>query len=461
MIMKVLEKIIEYGIYLFIFLLPWQTRLILRERNLNGYWEYGTISIYATEILLGLIFLLTAVWWTINKLKSQNSKLETKSQISKLFHLTFSFFIVYSFLSIFWSDSRGVALQAWARLAEGVGLFLLLRVVKFDMQKLIWSFIFSALVQAGLGVWQFLTQSTFACKWLGMAFHDPIESGTFVVETALRRWLRAYGSLPHPNMLAGFLAVGLLLSVWLYQKIGYSFKKLLLPVIFSILTLGFLTTFSKSAMIAFILVMILLWIVLFLGRLWPSTGSGYKLFPERAQRVEEFGEKKITFLKFTLIFLAIAVIFGAVFWEPVSTRLVGRDRLEIKSTEQRLIYASQAWQLIKKRPFMGVGLGNYTLAVHNEIDPNIKSWGYQPVHNIYLLVLAELGIIGFIFFVSLFFCFSVLLFRQFKNFTPMIFLSIVFLIMMVGLFDHYFWTLYFGVMLFWFGLSLVQIRRET
>lgn len=431
--MKILEKIIEYGIYLFVFLLPWQTRLILAEGNLNGYSEYGTMSIYATEILLWAIFLLTVVWWGINKLKIQNSKLKitiknfpTKADAprSKKFSylLIFLFaFLLYSLISIFGADSKSLALYNWHWLAEGIGLFLVLRTVKFDAAKLAWAFVFAALIQAGLGIWQFLSQSIFASKWLGMAFHDPAVSGTIVVETTLRRWLRAYGSLPHPNMLAGFLAVGLLLSIWLYQKIGYGYKKIFLPVCFAILSFGLLTTFSKSVIAGFLLVLILWWFVVFI--------------------LKQPKEIKIDLLKFTLIFLAIAVIFSAVFWEPVSTRLAGTERLEIKSTSERISYFGEAWQLIKNHPLLGVGLGNYTLAVHNEINPNREAFDYQPVHNIYLLILVELGLVGFILWlVLIFFIIKKLSIASYQ--LPVVILTI-------GLFDHYLWTLYFGVMLFW------------
>lgn len=438
MVMKVLEKIIEHVLYLFVFLLPWQTRLILREGNLNGYWEYGTISIYATEVLLWAIFAMAAVWGVINKLKIKKEKLKITIKNSKLLFFCLLSFVFYAFISFFWADSKSVALQAWVRLAEGIGLFLILRIARIDWMKVAWAFVISAVIQAGLGVWQFFTQSTFASKWLGMAFHDPIEPGTFVVETTLRRWLRAYGSLPHPNMLAGFLAVAMFLVIWLYQRIDYGLKKLLLPIFFSILTLGFLVTFSKSAIVALGVAVLFLW-----GVAWFTHQSK---------------ETKFNLLKFTLIFLVITAVFGAVFWEPVSTRIYGQDRLEIKSTEQRLSYFGEAWQLIKKHPMFGVGIGNYTLAVHNEINANLQSWDYQPVHNVYLLVLVELGVIGFM-FVFLFLCFFVSLFLKLlkeKNFSHLTIFSVFFFITIIGLFDHYLWTLYFGIIIFYLGIGLTR-----
>ena len=57
---------------LFLFLLPWQTRWFYQSGSLNGgYWEYGTFSLYGTQILLWLIIILFAahkfgrkVFWT-------------------------------------------------------------------------------------------------------------------------------------------------------------------------------------------------------------------------------------------------------------------------------------------------------------------------------------------------------------------------------------------------------------
>jgi len=430
--MKVLERIIEWGICLFVFLLPWQTRLILDEGNLNGYWEYGTISIYATEILLWAIFVLVVIQWIVNKFRSQKLEIQISNKIeNKKYKFVFVFlviFTIWSLISIFWSDSKTAMFGAWVHLIEGVGLFLVLRTVKFAVAKLLWAFAFSALIQAGLGLWQFLSQATFSSKWLGMAFHDPAVPGTIVVETALRRWLRAYGGLPHPNMLAGFLAAAMFFIFRLYQKIDYDFKKLLLPVFFSVLSLGLFATFSKSTILSFLASLILSWIAFFIFK-----------------QSKEF---KIDLLKFTLIFLVIVAIFSAIFWEPVQTRIYGAERLEIKSTTERLSYFGEAWQLIKKHPLVGVGLGNYTAAIHNEIDSSRAVWDYQPVHNIYLLILAELGVIGFILWLALIF---LLIKKSSATHYPLLVT-----VLMISLFDHYLWTLYSGVLLFWLILGVGQ-----
>jgi len=220
MFMKFLNKIIEWGVYLFIFLLPWQTRLILKEGDLDGYWEYGTVSVYGTGILLCFLFLLAIVSLVIDKLQIQNykSQINYKFKITKIATVAI-FFLVFASLSIFWAESKIVALMAGLRLVEGVGLFLILQIFNFDWKKFSWAFILSALIQASLGIYQFLIQTTFASKWLGMALHDPATLGTIVVEASSERWLRAYGSLPHPNMLGAFLAIGMFLAIILYSPL--------------------------------------------------------------------------------------------------------------------------------------------------------------------------------------------------------------------------------------------------
>src|SRR3989339_1154122 len=57
-----LNKTINYLLLLFLFLLPWQSRIVYERGYLNGgYWEYGSLSLFATEILLWLIVVLFAI----------------------------------------------------------------------------------------------------------------------------------------------------------------------------------------------------------------------------------------------------------------------------------------------------------------------------------------------------------------------------------------------------------------
>src|SRR3990167_5038077 len=50
---KIIDVIFPLTFYAVIFLLPWQTRLIIEQGLINGQsWEYGTMSLYATDIVI-------------------------------------------------------------------------------------------------------------------------------------------------------------------------------------------------------------------------------------------------------------------------------------------------------------------------------------------------------------------------------------------------------------------------
>ena len=60
--MRYFKKVGEVLLYLLVFLLPLQTRLIIRPGMVNfGYLEYGTISLYVTDIILVVLLSFLAL----------------------------------------------------------------------------------------------------------------------------------------------------------------------------------------------------------------------------------------------------------------------------------------------------------------------------------------------------------------------------------------------------------------
>ncbi|MHB8903755.1 MAG: hypothetical protein ACYC40_01465, partial [Patescibacteria group bacterium] len=55
---KFLKQSFQYLFYLFIFLLPWQTKLILRSAETN----FTEISLYASQLILLVILILFFVY---------------------------------------------------------------------------------------------------------------------------------------------------------------------------------------------------------------------------------------------------------------------------------------------------------------------------------------------------------------------------------------------------------------
>ncbi len=139
----------------------------------------------------------------------------------------------------------------------------------------------------------------------------------------------------------------------------------------------------------------------------------------------------------------------------ITSRLGSEGRLEEKSTSERLASYQESWQLIKNNWATGVGLGNYTLALNRQM-PGQKSFYYQPTHNVFLLVWSEIGILGLLFFVGLIICAFVRLLHRpdygiFRNDGR---IAILIALTVIMTFDHWLFSLHFGVLFFWLVMGL-------
>ena len=149
--MAKLKKIIEYLLYLFIFLLPLQTRLIWYDTYLNGYvWEFGRFSLYGTEILLWLILLLYLFWLNrAGQFKSLNFS-QVWQQLKNpavLLYWLIVIFILWSGLSIIWSLNTDLAYNRWLILLEAVALLSLILNLNLKFRSIAIVWVSSAVVQ--------------------------------------------------------------------------------------------------------------------------------------------------------------------------------------------------------------------------------------------------------------------------------------------------------------------------
>jgi O-antigen ligase len=134
----------------------------------------------------------------------------------------------------------------------------------------------------------------------------------------------------------------------------------------------------------------------------------------------------------------------------------------MKSTNERLSSLSLAGEIIRSAPFFGIGAGNYANYINKYISPDLPAHAYQPVHNVYLLVIAEIGFAGFLFFVSIFVYLLMLIiksgFEKQGNYYLLAMLTSLLAMMML---DHWWWSLHFGVLLFWMVLGVVFGEVES
>jgi len=450
--MKYLEKIIKYGLYLLAFLLPLQARWIVEAGNLNGeYFEYRSISLYGVDILLIVILL----FFIIQKI------LNYKSETLNKFKINWYWWVIaglelFTIVSIFFASDKSVAFYTYFKFLLGVGFFWLILKANHNKIKLIISFVLGASVQALIGIWQFFTQSDFANKWLGMALHKVDVPGTSVVGTVEgARFLRAYGGLDHPNVLGGLLAIAIIflilsrinskceiLDTKQIKNSNSKIQNLMILITYYllliILAIGLFVSFSRTAWIGLIV------------------GLAVLLFLAVTKR--DLEKQKIILQSILVIGICFFLLFVK-YENLVMTRFSTDAQLEAKSNTERLESIDVSFKIIKDNIFFGSGIGNYTIKM-NKMFNNFSNYVYQPVHNVYLLVLAEIGIFGFLFFISfLLFTFYFLL-KNIKEGKNVVYkLSLLSALCVMFVLDHWWWSLHFGVFLFWFMCGLI-LREE-
>ncbi len=411
------KRTTQYLLYLLVFLLPLQTRWIIVPGELNGYFEYGTISLYLTDILLILAF--------ITFLLSKKDQCKINNNIWFLIGI-FEFFV---FVSIFFAPETKIAIYAYIRFLLGLALFFLILNPLFDFQKLLISFLGGSFVEAVLGIWQFLFQTSFGSKWLGMSGHFAWVLGDSVVETVMGRWLRSYGSLDHPNIFGGLMAVSILfLLIFIKRRSSIFYTALFVywtALIFS---------FSRAA-----------WLGVLGGLIFYFLASIFKK------------EHRVFIIKSILGIFVLTIILSLIYNDLFFARLNSQNRLEVKSNEERVYLLQEAKYLIRKHAVFGTGIGNYGIAVFKEIDNGRPSYAYQPVHNVFLLIGVEVGVLGLVSFLVFLFYLVYLLWQK-HNFGALSILLSVFIMMM---FDHWWWSLHFGVLLFWFVLGILFAKIQN
>jgi len=426
--MRFLQKLIESLLLLFVFLLPWQVKLILRPEVNN----FNEISLYLSQLVL----LLALIFFFIYQLKKKSYLYKTPIVWYFLGGLEISVFI-----SFFVAPDKILAAYHYFLILGGLGLFYLIREginrgayeeSCLNRIRIIYTFLISVFFHSVLGIYQFLSQKSFAFKYLGLAKHDPQVFGTSVVETISGRWLRAYGGLDHPNILGGVLVVALLLSAFLLARkriinsqiqIG-GVLLLFCSYFFALAALFF--TFSRAAWLAFIIG----FVVLLLSVL---------------KQEDRWVLKRLL----ALIFFSLILFFLAFlpYRELIMTRFKAEIRLEQTSITERTDFTYEAIEIIKKNTLLGIGAGNYVK--QKELVKTSAIPYEQPVHNAFLLIFAESGIFAFL-SLALFLIFLTKNGRR-QNFS----LAIIVALFILMLLDHWLISLPFGVLFFFLILGVI------
>jgi O-antigen ligase len=134
-----------------------------------------------------------------------------------------------------------------------------------------------------------------------------------------------------------------------------------------------------------------------------------------------------------------AIIFFLFFGPWVVQRVAPSTEswLEIKSLQDRALIAEGAWDLIRARPLLGVGLGNYMQGALAYLPERLKA----PVHNAMALAAGELGLAGGLLAVGLYVRVIWVAWRVRANLGPAVSAAIVLALLVANAFDLYAWGL--------------------
>lgn len=384
--------------------------------------DYLSPTFYLTDLIV--IGILLA--WMFEKKEKRNKLLVTKLLgigywFKKYWYLVV--FIVYLFLTSLIAQNSGAAIYKLIKLLELASLSLY--VAKNSVSRSLalplgLAVIYSSLLALG----QFLKQGSLGgLFWfLGERSFSAGTPGIALAQVADNFFLRPYGTFSHPNSLSGFLLVALILVWGFGQKLPTWFK-----IVVSLLgILAIVLSFSLAV-----------WVVgLGLGSLVISYKQS--LWLRHWLLVQKKGKVPLVFsLLACWVVLGLVLVF---FW-PAATDQTISERISLSRASLAMVSQSPLW---------GVGPNNFIPSLPRLMN-STGVYLLQPVHNIYLLVVSETGMVGLIIFLWFLFL-SVK--KSLLAHELWLIISIV-SILLLGLFDHYWLTLQQNMLLGAIAFGLV------
>lgn len=283
-----------------------------------------------------------------------------------------------------------------------------------------------------LGLMQMVLGESLGLKLIGEWEFSQSMPGISKVEQFGLSTLRPYATFPHPNVFGGVM--GIFLLYWLSQLVQsrredgqhYRRKDNAMVLIFSI---GLIVSFSRSAWVAVLI-------------------AGLVIVPHlvRSGFSKQLKRSDVIVISGLLLLIGIVTV-------PHVVRLIGADVL---SFSRRWELNKIAFVLWREHPLLGVGLNQFILQIDQYWNLTGLTRFNQPVHNIILLILVEMGAIG----VGLFLGLVWPIIRGWRKLPLWLQASWLF-ILITGMVDHYWWTLQAGMLMLFLllGLSLATMRK--
>lgn len=263
--------------------------------------------------------------------------------------------------------------------------------------------LFSSLI----GIWQFFLQHSVGgiLWWLGERSYNFATVGISTINYLDTEMLRAYSTFSHPNSFAGFVLVSLLLL--------YPWESKIKKVTLFLGIIGVIMAFSQVVFMTSLLVI-------------------FGFFVKKLSRLEILAN---LYYFFAIVLFTFSPVFLS-------------NYLNTSEITERRDFLFVAFEMIKQNFLFGVGLNNFIVNTPGFFQTH-TSWLLQPPHNIFMLILAEIGLIGFSAVVwLLYLCFK----YKVHNFA-------LWAILLTGSLDHYWLTLQQNELLA--TITFVYVLKKT
>ncbi|MFH0863798.1 MAG: O-antigen ligase family protein [Candidatus Gottesmanbacteria bacterium] len=357
--------------------------------------DYLSPTLYLTDIIIIGILML----WFIEKITKLRLKISAFDKKEYLLLAAFSFLLIVNCL---FAQNQGVAFYKLVKVIEFSLLGLYIAKTKIQLSTIIRLLSAAVLYSSFLAISQFLNQGSIGgiFYWLGERTFDSGTPGIALAVFNGQLLLRPYATFPHPNVLAGFLVVAVPLLIVNKPKLWWFISILGIIALF--------LSFSRVAWITFGL-----WIM------------GYIFYG----RIIKYKAWNMIFLFCVIpLLLAISIIYSPIQQESITYR---QDLNAV------------ALKMFTSSPLLGVGLNNFLVRLPEFYRFPGPVYFLQPAHNIFLLIASETGLIGLISLIW----FLILTIRRLLLITNYMLLTTLSTILVLGLFDHYFYTLQQGQLL--------------
>jgi len=404
---------------------------------------------YITGFVIVLPLLLSIGLWILTGFRGIQRLYQSKTSL--LWFMTLLAFAGWAVLSQHWdfvADNRaGVAENAGLQI---VLVFTFALVVFCHPPKLRWILAVAVLIfliQGIIGGIQVAQQSSIGLGDLGEFTLNPEKSGVSVIQSGDLRWLRPYGLLPHPNIFAGLIVMGLFASA------------------------GFILNDKRQIHIgAGVCFLVGMWILMltFSRGAWGSFGLG--VLVSLFFVVRYFGIRR-RFIIITIASVIVGVVFLLMYRPLMASRVgAGSESIEMRSVADRIVFNEIAASAIERSPYIGIGAGNFPWYaahyLHNYTDYDLRG---DNVHMVALGIWSEYGLVGLTLLGLNILTALVGTMRNIWRYETqrrerIAILGIIVTYTAIGIFDHYPWTL-IHTQVIWFmmmasGLSLVLDARD-